>query len=869
MIGLLILLGLIAIGSMILPWINMIRINWLNDEIACLRNQINAPALQEFERKFSTPNFPESAEFEVREDAQKAVTVPAPESDFPSYVFSETSSPASRTSAFEFNLGTKLPVWLGALSLIFAAFFLIKYSIEAQLIGPGLRVIIGLAFGSGLIAGGVAVFRKIELPNHERIAQALTGAGLATLYVCVYAAVDLYHLVPDLIGFGGMVAVTGMAVVLSLRHGQPAAAFGLLGGLLTPALVGSASPDAVPLFTYLFLLSGVMFAVLARNGWWGLAALTLGGLYLWTWYWVAFMFAPDDALVLNLFVMAVCGTVLAFTQSRAVDDKAGSKDAISMIAIIGAAATVCVLGQKAIMTGFDWSMMELLSFACVALAWFRPQVYSAVLYMKLGLDLLMLGMWMDHAALSQVRPVIAGMAAVYVAVPQYLMRRTGDPRLWAAVQCIAAVGLFGLGYVLLNLQDSGYWGVAALTLAAACIWQIRDFRMRYVADGEICDQSVGIFALAATGFISAGLAIELPEAQLPLAFAAQALATSWIAQRVRVNCLSRMAVMLSLTVVALNWGLLMPMADYMFASLFMDKTTHVLPASTWLQLALPGLLLLGAVALDRSGGRWNKVTSACGVTLLGAFAYQLVRSFFHPAEDILTVQAGFIERGFVTVLIAGIGVALITATRRENLQALKPWGGALCHIAMARIIWFDLIALNPYFEQGQSVGPLPLLNSVTLTYGTGMALSLYTVCSRRWHALAGTKSFYKLAGFGLLFAFASLTVRQLFHGADLEGSMAGNGEFYSYSIAWLLTALGLLAYGIIYGSKTARSASLGFMLMTVAKVFLLDAGQLEGLYRVASFLGLGLSLIGLSVFYTRYIFRQEAGVTEKTGPWWF
>jgi uncharacterized membrane protein len=398
---------------------------------------------------------------------------------------------------------------------------------------------------------------------------------------------------------------------------------------------------------------------------------------------------------------------------------------------------------------------------------------------------------------------------------------------------------------------------------------MRELRMRYIADGDICDQSVGIFALAATGFISSGLAIELPEAQLPLAFAVQALATSWIAQKVRVNCLSRMAVLLSLTVVALNWDLLIPIADYMFASLFMDETTHILPAATWMQLGLPGLLLLGAVALDRSGGRWNRLTSACGVTLVAAFAYQLVRSCFHPAADILTVQAGFIERGFITALMAGIGVALIAATRKETLQALKTWGVALCHIVMARIIWFDLITLNPYFEQGQNVGDIPLLNGVTLTYGTGMALSLYAVCSRRWHALAGTKSFYKLAGFGLLFTFVSLTVRQFFHGAELEGNMAGNGEFYSYSIAWLLTALGLLAYGIMYGSKTARVASLGFMLMTVAKVFLLDAGQLEGLYRVASFLGLGLSLIGLSVFYTRYIFRQEAGQTEKTGPWWF
>ena len=56
--------------------------------------------------------------------------------------------------------------------------------------------------------------------------------------------------------------------------------------------------------------------------------------------------------------------------------------------------------------------------------------------------------------------------------------------------------------------------------------------------------------------------------------------------------------------------------------------------------------------------------------------------------------------------------------------------------------------------------------------------------------------------------------------------------------------------------KSIRLASLGFMLLTIGKVFLIDAGELEGLYRIASFLGLGVSLIGLSYFYTRFILKK-------------
>ncbi|GAG99409.1 unnamed protein product [marine sediment metagenome] len=54
-----------------------------------------------------------------------------------------------------------------------------------------------------------------------------------------------------------------------------------------------------------------------------------------------------------------------------------------------------------------------------------------------------------------------------------------------------------------------------------------------------------------------------------------------------------------------------------------------------------------------------------------------------------------------------------------------------------------------------------------------------------------------------------------------------------------------------------RYASLGVILLTAGKVFLYDASELAGLYRVFSFFGLGLCLIGLSWFYTKFVFTDE------------
>jgi uncharacterized membrane protein len=42
------------------------------------------------------------------------------------------------------------------------------------------------------------------------------------------------------------------------------------------------------------------------------------------------------------------------------------------------------------------------------------------------------------------------------------------------------------------------------------------------------------------------------------------------------------------------------------------------------------------------------------------------------------------------------------------------------------------------------------------------------------------------------------------------------------------------------------------MMIVIAKTFLFDMADLEGLLRVASFMGLGLSLLGLAYLYQRF-----------------
>jgi len=66
-------------------------------------------------------------------------------------------------------------------------------------------------------------------------------------------------------------------------------------------------------------------------------------------------------------------------------------------------------------------------------------------------------------------------------------------------------------------------------------------------------------------------------------------------------------------------------------------------------------------------------------------------------------------------------------------------------------------------------------------------------------------------------------------------------------------AIGFLLWGIRRPSQDWRIGSLLLMLAAVGKVFLVDAAALDGLQRIASFVALGFSLIGIGWLYSRYL----------------
>ena len=100
---------------------------------------------------------------------------------------------------------------------------------------------------------------------------------------------------------------------------------------------------------------------------------------------------------------------------------------------------------------------------------------------------------------------------------------------------------------------------------------------------------------------------------------------------------------------------------------------------------------------------------------------------------------------------------------------------------------------------------------------------------------------------------------------DGDWKGAGAGETYSYSAAWLVAGLALLAAGLRLDRQGLRAASGILVLLTVLKVFLFDMAELEGVLRAASFMGLGVCLIGIGLFYQRVLGRVRAPTVPAEG----
>ena len=160
-------------------------------------------------------------------------------------------------------VGTWFPR-LGALALLLGAGFGFRYAVDRGWIGPGARVALGIALGVLLLLLGETTKRR----GWAGYAQAVTGGGVAILYLTVWASFALYGMVPGPVAFAFLVGVTALAAGLALRYDSVAlAVLATLGGFLNPIVVGRGAIDVVGVYAYTVALDLGVFALASVRRW--------------------------------------------------------------------------------------------------------------------------------------------------------------------------------------------------------------------------------------------------------------------------------------------------------------------------------------------------------------------------------------------------------------------------------------------------------------------------------------------------------------------------------------------------------------------------------------------------------------------------
>ncbi len=172
---------------------------------------------------------------------------------------------------FEERFGTRWVVWVGGVALALGGIFLVRYSIQEGLIGPGVRIMLGALLALVLVAAGEWTRRKENLSGLPGLPTAhipgiLTAAGTTVAYATVYAAYGLYNFLPPGAAFVLMGVVALLTLAAALLHGPALAGLGVIGAYLAPLLVSTAQPDYWALYIYVAVVTAASFAlVLLRH----------------------------------------------------------------------------------------------------------------------------------------------------------------------------------------------------------------------------------------------------------------------------------------------------------------------------------------------------------------------------------------------------------------------------------------------------------------------------------------------------------------------------------------------------------------------------------------------------------------------------
>ncbi|HEV7676916.1 MAG TPA: DUF2339 domain-containing protein, partial [Candidatus Angelobacter sp.] len=294
-----------------------------------------------------------------------------------------------------------------------------------------------------------------------------------------------------------------------------------------------------------------------------------------------------------------------------------------------------------------------------------------------------------------------------------------------------------------------------------------------------------------------------------------------------------------------------------FLALFAVYETETVTL-TWYALALAAVYLLLSSQFKRRAGSEPEVVKTINLI------HVAVAIAFITIAIPLKLDAHWITIGW----LIESGVLLFVGVKSEA-HFLRIFAGCTLALGVCRLLFFD----NFHTET-------LVFNARFATFLVAIAIMAGIVAAGERYGSEREMPFVKLAGIALnLLALIALTreandyfsrqIVELYHQRNMYGAVRQLeiAKDFSFSAIWIVYGAGLMVAGFWKRSAFIRWQAMVLLAVTIGKVFLYDSRELQQIYRILSFIALGVMLMAISYAYHRDWFKlspRKSGAEQET-----
>jgi uncharacterized membrane protein len=794
----------------------------------------------------------------------------------------ETPFPPQPAPSFEERFGASWVVWIGGLALALGGIFMVQFSIEAGLIGPGVRIFLGGLLAVALIASGEWTRRRdfaFPLANvpTAHIPSILTAAGTTVAYATIYAAYALYDFLPAPLAFIllGIVALATLAA--ALLHGPALAALGQVGAFVSPLLVASNLPNYWALYIYLAVVTAASY-FLARARMWRwlvITAVAFGTL----WMFPGITDTRVDSLNPHA-LHAVIGFILAallivsglFYGPDAEDGRIDPVSSGALAAYLFASAVLVLVRDHETVT---MTAFTLLTIATIAIAW-RTEAATWAVPVAGALTAIVMAHWaieIDWYTLTGPSGATAGaipdesrlhygshlalgfgLAGLFAAASFLSQGRSSRPEapiVWAATGTLVPLAiLIALYYSIYGFERSLPFAAIALLMAALFAVATDMLTKREPRPGM--PSAAAIFATGSIAALALAMTFALEKGWLTVALALMVPGTAYVAEQRPLPWLRWLCgILVALVIARIGHD----------PRIVADASTT--PVFNWILYGygVPALAfwVAGWMLRRRADDVPSRMVDAAAILFTVLCATLEIRHYIYSG-DIYYRSAGLTE---VALQVCG-GLAMAIGLERIRVRTnsiVHDVGAQLIAGLSLAVIVFGLLLLENPLLTGADVGGV-FFNLLLLGYAIPATLAAALGLMTRPTRPQPYRTVAAITAVVLALAYLSLMVTRAFHGPVLSSGPFTGAEGYTYSAVWLAFGVVLLVVGIFLRSQPVRLCSAAVVMLTIGKVFVFDMAGLTGIWRALSLIGLGVVLIGIARVYQRLLFAKKPPEAE-------